>query len=99
MTARLPSADIWKGLPAKADDTAVAEHALRAIVKAQAKSWTKSDLLGFAAAVVAGRWGGYHCNDIRNLVRASPAVNIAFNRLVAAGVFVWIPRKPPNFNI
>lgn len=97
--SKVPWPDLWKGLLPKADDTAVAEHALRFIARAQARPWTKSDILEVATAVVAQRWGGYCRRDIHNLVRADPAVRRAFDRLVAAGAINWVKRRPLIFNL
>lgn len=85
-------------MPPGADDTAVAEHALRAIARAQVRPWTKSDIIGAATMICGRRWGAY-AGDVPAMVRGDQAVRRAWDRLTYAGTIIWTPRQPLRFNL
>jgi hypothetical protein len=98
--ARVIATRLWEGCRDLADDTAVAEHALRWL----AGRWDgkrplmKTRFCLSATSLVASRWWK-HSRDVYALTRADKAVRRAWDRLVAAGVIVWVKREPLRFNL
>lgn len=93
--SKVPWPDIWKGLPAGSDDTAVAEHALRAVARARVRPWTKSDIVAAVTLICGRRWGG----GVPAMIRGDRAVRRAWDRLVGTGVILWQPRQPLRVNL
>lgn len=93
-----PWPNLWVGLAEKADDIAVAEHALRAVARAQVRPWTKTDLVMAVTSICARRWGWHgRYDNPAALIRGQTAVRCAFDRLVAAGVIIWHPHQKLRF--
>ena len=90
--------DVWAGLPSKADDTAVAEHALRFLGRQPCprKLWTKTDILRAAVSICARRWWVYP-GDVAAYLRADWAMRKAWDRMVGSGAIQWTPHQPLVF--